>query len=111
ARRAELDARRARALAEARTAKPIRYDWPGECVRAALPPGGLVITELGAWPHQLALDEPGSLLGGGIGGGLGVALGAALGAKLAAPDRTVTPTLGDGRYMFGHRTPLPRPSR
>lgn len=111
ARRAELDARRARALAEARTAKPIRYDWLGECVRAALPPGGLVITELGAWPHQLALDEPGSLIGVGIGGGLGFALGASLGAKLAAPDRTVITTLGDGSYMFGNPTPFHLVSR
>src|SRR5690606_6309206 len=98
AHRAELDAQRARALADARTAVPIRYDWLGECVREALPPGGIVVTELGAWPHQLALDEPGSLIGVGIGGGLGFALGASLGAKLAAPERTVITTVGDGSY-------------
>jgi len=106
AHRAELDAQRARALADARTAVPIRYDWLGECVREALPPGGIVVTELGAWPHQLALDEPGSLIGVGIGGGLGFALGASLGAKLAAPERTVITTVGDGSYMFGNPTPF-----
>lgn len=109
--RAELDARRARIIAEARDAKPIRYDWLGECVRSALPPGGIVITELGAWPHQLALDEPGSLVGVGIGGGLGFALGASLGAKLAAPERTIITTVGDGSYMFGNPTPFHLVSR
>ena len=106
AHRTELNARRERALAEARSAKPIRYDWLGECVRAALPEDGLVVTELGAWPHQLALDTPGSLLGVGIGGGLGFGLGASLGAKLAAPERTVISTVGDGSYMFGNPTPF-----
>ncbi len=104
--RAELNARREQTLAEAQTAKPIRYDWLGECVRAALPEDGLVITELGAWPHQLALDMPGSLVGVGIGGGLGFGLGASLGAKLAAPERTVITTVGDGSYMFGNPTPF-----
>jgi acetolactate synthase-1/2/3 large subunit len=111
AHRAELVERRAQAIAEARDGKPIRYDWLGECVRAALPPGGIVVTELGAWPHQLALDEPGSLVGVGIGGGLGFALGASLGAKLAAPERTVITTVGDGSYMFGNPTPFHLVSR
>lgn len=118
ARRKEIDAlqavrreQRAEALEAARAATPISYDWVGECVRAALPPGGLVVTELGVSPDQLALDEPGSLLGVGIGGGLGFALGASLGAKLAAPERTVIVTVGDGSYMFGNPTPFHLVSR
>ena len=87
-------------------AKPIRYDYVGACVRDALPPGGIVLTELGASADQLALEEPGSLIGVGIGGGLGFSLGASLGAKLAAGDRTVITTLGDGSYMFGNPTPF-----
>jgi acetolactate synthase-1/2/3 large subunit len=105
----ELTARGERVAAEldtARRAKPIRYSYVGACVRDALPPGGLVVTELGCWPDQLALEAPGSLLGVGIGGGLGFGLGASLGAKLAAPERTVISTIGDGSYMFGNPTPF-----
>lgn len=103
------DERRASAaetLDRARGAQPIRYDLLGACVREALPPGGLVVTELGVSADQLALEEPGSLLGVGIGGGLGFGLGASLGAKLAAPERTVVSTIGDGSYMFGNPTPF-----
>lgn len=102
---------REQALDAASRAKPIRYDWVGECVRRALPPGGLVVTELGVSLEQLSLDEPGSVLGVGIGGGLGFALGASLGAKLAAPERTVIATVGDGSYMFGNPTPFHLVSR
>ncbi|MFS8607048.1 MAG: thiamine pyrophosphate-dependent enzyme, partial [Gammaproteobacteria bacterium] len=83
----------------------------GECVRQALPPGGIVVTELGVSPDQLLLEEPGSLIGVGIGGGLGFGLGAALGAKLGAPERTVIATVGDGCYMFGNPTPFHLVSR
>ena len=109
--KAEQHKRREETIAAARDAKPIRYDWVGECVREALPPGGLVVTELGVSPDQLALEEPGSLIGVGIGGGLGFALGASLGAKLAAPERTVITTVGDGSYMFGNPTPFHLVSR
>ena len=102
----ERRARRGEELERARTGKPIRYDYLGACVAAALPPGGLVVTELGVSAEQLALEEPGSLLGVGIGGGLGFGLGASLGAKLAAPERTVISTIGDGSYMFGNPTPF-----
>jgi acetolactate synthase-1/2/3 large subunit len=102
----ERQARAAAMLESARQAKPISYAYVGECVRRILPKGGIVITELGASPDQLALEEPGSLLGVGIGGGLGFGLGASLGAKLAAPGRTVITTLGDGSYMFGNPTPF-----
>lgn len=87
-------------------AKPIRYDHIGRCVREALPRDGIVVTELGASPDQLALETPGSLIAVGPGGGLGFGLGASLGAKLAAPERTVITTLGDGSYMFGNPTPF-----
>ena len=99
-------ARTAALLESARHAKPISYAYVGDCVRRILPQGGIVITELGASSDQLALEEPGSLLGVGIGGGLGFGLGASLGAKLAAPGRTVVSTIGDGSYMFGNPTPF-----
>ncbi|HEX5418418.1 MAG TPA: thiamine pyrophosphate-dependent enzyme, partial [Gammaproteobacteria bacterium] len=106
---AQREAQRARGealLGEVRRRKPIAYDYLGACIGRALPPGGLVVTELGVSLEQLGLEEPGSLLGVGIGGGLGFGLGASLGAKLAAPGRTVIATLGDGSYMFGNPTPF-----
>jgi len=104
-------ARRAALLERARSEKPIRYAWVGECVRKALPKDALVVTELGVSSEQLALEEPGSLLGVSIGGGLGFGLGASLGAKLASPQRTVVSTVGDGSYMFGNPTPFHLVSR
>jgi acetolactate synthase-1/2/3 large subunit len=98
--------RRESALAAARGKKPIAYDYVGECVRQALPAGAIVVTELGVSLDQLALEEPGSLIGVGIGGGLGFGLGASLGAKVAAPERVVISTIGDGSYMFGNPTPF-----
>lgn len=94
------------ALERGRRARPISYDFVGACVRDALPKGGIVVTELGASADQLALEEPGSLIGVGIGGGLGFGLGASLGAKLAGGERTVISTIGDGSYMFGNPTPF-----
>ena len=99
-------AKRAAALERARTEKPIRYAYAGDCVRAALPKKAIVVTELGVSTDYLQLEEPGSLLGVSIGGGLGFGLGASLGAKLAAPERTVISTVGDGSYMFGNPTPF-----
>jgi acetolactate synthase-1/2/3 large subunit len=99
-------ARRAALLDRAKSETPIRYAWVGECLRKALPQGAVVVTELGVSSEQLALEEPGSLLGVSIGGGLGFGLGASLGAKLAAPHRTVVSTVGDGSYMFGNPTPF-----
>jgi acetolactate synthase I/II/III large subunit len=93
-------------LERARTEKPIRYAYLGDCLRAALPKNSTVIVELGVPIDTLALEEPGSLLGVSIGGGLGFGLGASLGAKLAAPDRMVVSTVGDGSYMFGNPTPF-----
>lgn len=90
----------------ARHSQPIRYSVLADCLRAAMPAGSLLVSELGVSPGQLQLKEPGSLLGVGMAGGLGFALGASLGAKLAAPDRTVIVTLGDGSYMFGNPTPF-----
>jgi acetolactate synthase-1/2/3 large subunit len=93
-------------LAKARTEKPIRYPYLGDCLRAALPKNSTVVVELGVPIDSLELEEPGSLLGVSIGGGLGFGLGASLGAKLAAPDRMVVATVGDGSYMFGNPTPF-----
>jgi acetolactate synthase-1/2/3 large subunit len=107
---AEFKAAKAQALedanARARTERPIRYSYVGECVRAAVPKGGIVVTELGVGADHLNLEEPGSLLAVSIGGGLGFGLGASLGGKLAAPDRTIVSTIGDGSYMFGNPTPF-----
>lgn len=108
---AEARARRQARLEAVRSSKPIAYDYVGECVRQALPAGGIVVTELGVSLDQLGLEEPGSLIGVGIGGGLGFGLGASLGAKLAAPERTVVSTIGDGSYMFGNPTPFHLVSR
>jgi acetolactate synthase-1/2/3 large subunit len=104
--KAKLAAARMAALETARTATPIRYDYVGACVRAALPQDAIVVTELGVSAEQFGLDAPGSLIGVGIGGGLGFGLGASLGAKLAAPHKTVVATIGDGSYMFGNPTPF-----
>ena len=93
-------------LEASRGTAPIKYSYLGACVREALPANGLVVTELGVSSDQLALEEPGSLLGVGLGGGLGFGLGASLGAKLGAPERTIISTVGDGSYMFGNPTPF-----
>ena len=58
-------------LERARSEKPIRYAYLGECLRAALPKNSTVVVELGVAPDSLELEEPGSLLGVSIGGGLG----------------------------------------
>jgi acetolactate synthase-1/2/3 large subunit len=97
---------RAALLETARTQRPIRYAYLGDCLRAVLPKRSTVVVELGVPIDSLQLEEPGSLLGVSIGGGLGFGLGASLGAKLAAPDRTVVSTVGDGSYMFGNPTPF-----
>ena len=101
----------AAAIERARSEKPIRYSYVGQCVHDALPKGGIVITELGVAADHFGLEEPGSLLAVSIGGGLGFGLGASLGAKLAAPDRMVVSTIGDGSYMFGNPTPFHLVSR
>lgn len=73
------------------------------CVRDALGPDALVLTEAitsyDVVCEHLRPDRPGSLIGSG-GGSLGWAGGAATGAKLAAPDRTVVSLVGDGSYLF-----------
>jgi len=96
----------AQGLEKAATAMPVSYAYLGACISEQLPAGGIVITELGVGADQLALEEPGSMIGVGIGGGLGFGLGATLGAKLAAGDRCVVATVGDGSYMFGNPTPF-----
>lgn len=112
---AEFKAKKAAALAavneKARSERPIRYSYVGQCVHDALPKNGIVITELGVGADHFALEEAGQLLGVSIGGGLGFGLGASLGAKLAAPDRMVVSTIGDGSYMFGNPTPFHLVSR
>jgi acetolactate synthase I/II/III large subunit len=104
--RAARERYRAERLARARSAQPIELSWLAACLREAMPPGSLIVSELGPSAEALGLVELGSFLGVGIAGGLGFALGAALGAKLAAPGRTVIAALGDGSYMFGNPTPF-----
>ena len=73
------------------------------CVREAIGPGALVLTEAitnyQVVSEHLRLSRPGSLLGSG-GSSLGWAGGAAVGAKLAAPEATVVSLVGDGSYLF-----------
>jgi acetolactate synthase-1/2/3 large subunit len=74
------------------------------CVRDAVGPGALVLSEAvssyQAVSEHLRRSRPGSLLLSG-GGSLGWAGGAAVGAKLAAPEATVAAIVGDGTYLFG----------
>jgi acetolactate synthase I/II/III large subunit len=74
------------------------------CVRDAVGPDALVLTEAISNYHvvsqHLRACRPGSLIGSG-GGSLGWSGGAAVGAKLAAPERTVVSLVGDGSYLFG----------
>ena len=74
------------------------------CVREAIGPDALVLTEAITNYHvvceNLRPSRPGSLLGSG-GSSLGWSGGAAVGAKLAAPGRTVVSLVGDGSYLFG----------
>jgi acetolactate synthase I/II/III large subunit len=74
------------------------------CIREAIGPGALVLTEAitnyQVVSEHLRLSRPGSLLGSG-GSSLGWAGGAAVGAKLAAPEATVVSLVGDGSYLFG----------
>jgi acetolactate synthase-1/2/3 large subunit len=74
------------------------------CVRAAIGPDALVLTEaVTNFPvvsQHLRASRPGSLIGSGA-SSLGWSGGAAVGAKLAAPGRTVVTLVGDGSYLFG----------
>lgn len=107
-------ARRAAAVHDAQRASWAALEQPGDgvitpaylvaCVREALGPDALVLTEAitnyQTVSQHLRPDRPGSLIGSG-GGSLGWAGGAAVGAKLAAPGRTVVSLVGDGSYLFG----------
>ena len=74
------------------------------CVRDAIGPGALVLTEAisnyQTVCEHLRASRPGSLIGSGA-GSLGWSGGAAVGAKLAAPEATVVSLVGDGSYLFG----------
>ncbi len=78
--------------------------WLVACVRDAIGPDALVLTEAvtnyQVVSEHLRPSRAGSLLGSG-GSSLGWSGGAAVGAKLAAPDRTVVSLVGDGSYLFG----------
>ena len=104
--RAEHDAQRAR-WAEREHPQAdgtITPEYLVACVRDAVGPDALVLTEAISNYHvvseHLRASRPGSLIGSG-GGSLGWSGGAAIGAKLAAPDRTVVSLVGDGSYLFG----------
>jgi len=96
----ELDARRAKRIAEVRDLHPIHPVWTAHCLSEVKNSDAIVANELGATFDYLRFEEAGCMLGTGTAGGLGRGLGAALGAKLAAPERQVIAAVGDGSYMF-----------
>jgi acetolactate synthase I/II/III large subunit len=104
--RAEHDTQRARWAERERPAADgaITPEYLVACVRDAIGPDALVLTEAISNYHvvseHLRASRPGSLIGSG-GGSLGWSGGAAVGAKLAAPERTVVSLVGDGSYLFG----------
>ena len=100
------DAQRARWADRERPADDgsITPEYLVACVREAIGPGALVLTEAITNYHivceHLRPSRPGSLMGSG-GSSLGWSGGAAVGAKLADPGRTVVSLVGDGSYLFG----------
>jgi len=107
--------RRAAAVHDAQRAEWAAREHPGDgdtitpeylvaCVREAISPGTLVLTEaitnFQVVCEHLRADMPGALIGSGA-SSLGWSGGAAVGAKLAAPERTVVSLVGDGSYLFG----------
>lgn len=103
--RAAYLAASAKALAAARTRKPLLGMHVADCVNQLKSKDAIIISELGLPVRYLDLPEPNSFIGGTLAGGLGLGLGAALGAKLGSPKREVITSVGDGSYMFGN--PLP----
>jgi len=96
ARRAELE----------RLEQPVQTltaEYLTACVRAAIGPEAVVLSEGVTNFHVIANHAgralPGTLFTSG-GGSLGWSGGAAVGAKLAAPGRLIVSLTGDGSYMF-----------
>ena len=99
-RRAAIDDRRAKQVAEARDMSPIHPAWTAHCLNQIKDEDAIICNELGLRMDLVEMNKPVSYLAGGGAGGLGRGLGEALGAKLAAPDRQVIAAVGDGSYMF-----------
>jgi acetolactate synthase-1/2/3 large subunit len=103
--RAELAARRAKLIEQAKSLTPIHPAWLAHCLNQVKSEDAIVVSELGVGVAQLDLTKPRSYMGSLLSGGLGFGLGAGLGAKLAAPEREVIVSVGDGSYMFGNPIP------
>jgi acetolactate synthase-1/2/3 large subunit len=102
---ARVHATRAAELArrEAASADTLTAEYLTACVRRAIGPEAIVISEGVTHFHTISdhagRTRPGTLFNSG-GGSLGWCGGAALGVKLARPEATVVGLLGDGCYMF-----------
>jgi acetolactate synthase-1/2/3 large subunit len=102
---AKVHATRAAELArrEAASADTLTAEYLTACVRRAIGPEAIVISEGVTHFHTISdhagRTRPGTLFNSG-GGSLGWCGGAALGVKLALPEATVVGLLGDGCYMF-----------
>lgn len=103
--REEMNAARAKMLAQAKAQVPIHPAWLAHCLNEAKSEDAIFINELGIAPNRLDFNTPSSFIGISLAGGLGAGLGSALGAKLAARDREVIVAVGDGSYMFGNPVP------
>jgi acetolactate synthase-1/2/3 large subunit len=99
----ERTASRERAVAEARTERPISPIALVAALDEVLPDDALVLEEVttndAVVREHLRRERPDSIVGIGA-AGLGWAPGAALGAKLAEPDRDVVALVGDGSFIF-----------
>jgi acetolactate synthase-1/2/3 large subunit len=104
ARHAKLRAGWEQEAAAAGEAERISLPWLNHCLRAAVDPEAIVISEYSFRQEYCPLARPGSLFALSSAGGLGWGFPASLGAKLAAPERMVVSVLGDGAYMFANPT-------
>jgi len=99
---AEVEAQAARAR-KAWTRRPVAMARVMAEVRAALPPGAIVVDETITASLDLArtleFGGPGDYFGG-RGGGIGQGLAGALGVKAAMPERPVVCLSGDGSAMY-----------
>ncbi len=75
-----------------------------EQLRAAIPPGGVLVdemTQVGYYARNgYPVDAPGEYLGSGYQGTLGFGFPTALGAKVGVGDRVVVSVSGDGGFLY-----------
>jgi acetolactate synthase-1/2/3 large subunit len=90
-----------------RQAMASRFPELAQCcqqLRAAIPPGGVLVdemTQVGYFArHAYPVEGPGEYLGSGYQGTLGFGLATALGAKVGVGDRAVVSVSGDGGFLY-----------